>query len=853
MYQFSLQYFNSIFNMTITNAEQADTLDKRLKTLLEETTFAIYRNVARGLFERHKLIFSFMVCVDIMRQKMLIKDAEWNYFLRGAAGIDKKQPPKPEADWLSEENWTKCVDLEEYLPCFHGLTEDLMRTPIYCALGELEIRLNPEKWENYSTPDPPAYVRPPTPDEGDEKVDDNIGHWEEKLTMFQKLILVKIFKEEKVVSTTTDFVVANSGKHFVENPPITLSSLYADMTSLTPLVFVLSTGSDPMGAFLRFAKERDYVDKLQAISLGQGQGPIAEKMINAARETGGWIFLQNCHLAKSFMPRLEEIFKEFKELPADAIHEDFRLFLSSMPTNFFPVTILQGSVKVTNEPPKGLRSNIRGAFASITTSFFEDNALGIQWRRMIFGLCFFHAAIQERKKFGPLGWNIRYEFTDSDRECAVLNLELFCSEDRIPWDALIYITGEITYGGRVTDAIDQRCLRTILSRFFREETLNPDYKFSESGVYFAPAFDKMDEYQEYVNKLPISDDPEVFGMHNNANLAFQRQETGNLVNTILEVQPRLESGGGGKTSDEIVQELAQSILEKLQIFKLDMDSADQSMFRLDSKGRVNSLTTVLQQEVERFKKLLKVIVNSLQTLKKAIAGLVVMSEQMEMMYTSFLNNQVPTLWEESAYPSLKPLGSWVKDLVLRCHFTQRWVEKGPPKSFWISGFFFPQGFLTGALQNHARKYDHPIDRLSFHFHPMALFRDQGEYHEELSQVAFGEEPEADKVLPEITDGVVVHGLFTDAFQFDTDTMLMASEKDRVMNDRMPLLHMEPKMDFASPPEDYLCPLYKTGARAGVLSTTGHSTNFVVMVHLPTEQHPDFWISRGSALLCGLAD
>jgi len=72
---------------------------------------------------------------------------------------------------------------------------------------------------------------------------------------------------------------------------------------------------------------------------------------------------------------------------------------------------------------------------------------------------------QERKKFGPLGWNIRYEFTDSDRDCALLNLELFCTEDRIPWDALIYITGEITYGGRVTDAIDQRCLRTILSRY----------------------------------------------------------------------------------------------------------------------------------------------------------------------------------------------------------------------------------------------------------------------------------------------------------------------------------------------------------------------------------------------------
>jgi hypothetical protein len=68
-----------------------------------------------------------------------------------------------------------------------------------------------------------------------------------------------------------------------------------------------------------------------------------------------------------------------------------------------------------------------------------------------------------------------------------------------------------------------------------------------------------------------------------------------------------------------------------------------------------------------------------------------MSEELEMVYTAFLNNQVPKLWANAAYPSLKPLGSWVKDLILRCLFIQNWIRNGPPKSFWISGFFFPQG------------------------------------------------------------------------------------------------------------------------------------------------------------------
>ena len=90
----------------------------------------------------------------------------------------------------------------------------------------------------------------------------------------------------------TDFVSENLGKVFVESPAVDLATLYEDMTPYTPLVFVLSTGSDPMGAFQRFAKERGFMERIQAISLGQGQGPVAEKMIDIAVKNGDWVFLQ---------------------------------------------------------------------------------------------------------------------------------------------------------------------------------------------------------------------------------------------------------------------------------------------------------------------------------------------------------------------------------------------------------------------------------------------------------------------------------------------------------------------------------------------------------------------------------
>ncbi|XP_018593809.2 dynein heavy chain 6, axonemal [Scleropages formosus] len=847
MYQFSLKYFKQLFNTTIETSERSSDLDVRLQTLLDQTLLASYTSVSRGLFERHKAVYSFLLCVEIMRQRGEVSDAEWQHFLRGTAGIEKEYAAKPNVPWLSDFTWQTCCSLEDIMPCFQGIKNDIVSTQIAITLGSLEVSINPETWEGYVTELPPDSKEDPNNDQSDVVRD----HWDQRLGAFQKLLLIRSFMEEKVVFAVTQFVIVSLGKQFVENPPVDLATLYSNMSPSTPLVFILSTGSDPMGAFQRFAKEKNYLDRVESISLGQGQGPIAEKMILEALKTGSWVFLQNCHLAVSWMLAMEELIKTFSE-PDTTIHKNFRLFLSSMPTKVFPVTVLQNSVKVTNEPPKGLRANVRRAFTELTNPFFEEHILGRQWRKIIFGVCFFHAIVQERKKFGPLGWNIGYEFSDSDRECALLNLNLYCHVGSIPWDALTYITGEITYGGRVTDAWDQRCLRTILKRFFSPANLEDGHRYSSSGTYFAPEADSLHHYREYIEKLPLIDDPEIFGMHENANLAFQRQETSTLIGTILEVQPRSSAGGGGKSNDEIVQELAESILAKLPE-KLDMETASESLFKRDANGRVNSLTTVLGQEVDRFNSLLRVLQVSLNILQKAIAGLVVMSEEMERIYNSFLNNQVPDHWANAAYPSLKPLGSWVKDLALRTSFIDNWIQHGQPKSFWISGFFFPQGFLTGTLQNHARAYNLPIDELNFRFNMVPAYYDQSVVTEALKSLAAGSELEMDATLPTPEDGVLVHGMFMDASRWDDDNMVIEDALPRVMNPPLPVVHFEPQQNYTAEASLYEAPLYKTSARAGTLSTTGHSTNFVVTVMLPSSRLSDYWISKGSALLCQLND
>ncbi|XP_063373463.1 dynein axonemal heavy chain 6 [Cydia amplana] len=827
MYQFSLKYFNQVFNQVIERSEKSDVLETRLQILYREITLNVYQNVSRGLFERHKLVFSFLLNTAIYLNAGLIRQDQWNFILRGAAGTSVVPPKKPLIESLTEQIWLQANHLNEMDPSFQGIVEDCLKK-IHIKIGSFEVDIHVDRSNN----------RPP------------IKNWNEILEPFEKLMIIKCLKEEKLVFAIAQYVSISLGKVFIESPTVQLATLYADTTCSIPLVFVLSTGSDPFGAFQRFATEMGVRDRVHSISLGQGQGPVAEKMINGAKPKGDWVFLQNCHLAASWMLSLELIVARLTTDPG-LLSNDFRLFLSSMPTPKFPVSVLQNAVKVTNEPPKGLKANVKRALIEMEEDFFENNVLGQDWRTMLFGICMFHAIIQERKKFGPLGWNITYEFNNSDRECAMLNLQMFCEGGVIPWAALEYITSLITYGGRVTDMWDQRCLTTILKKFFSPVTLEEGYTYSQSGIYYCPRQDKLEVYREYVDTLPVIESPEVFGMHDNANIAFENKETNTLINTIVEVQPRMGGGGGGDTPDQIVWRICDSTRATVAR-GIDKSTINPALMELDDMGQLNSLTTVLIHETDRFNTLLGLIHSSLTELQKAIKGIVVMSEDFEEVFTSFMNNKVPAMWHKKGYNSLKSLGSWIHDLVLRVDFIEKWLVDGSQRSSWVSGLFFPQGLLTGSLQSYARRYRVPIDALMFDFTPHRTFLSQEDVYKE-NKRKNKDNKDVYGVLEVPTDGVNIHGLFIDAARWDVEHNCLVDALPGQMNPPLPVVWFYPVLQLPKPDPRYEAPLYKTSERAGTLSTTGHSTNFVLPVLLAANAPSDYWIIRGTALLTQITD
>lgn len=798
MYQYSLIWFINLYIISIENANKSKDLDKRLKFLKDTFTYNLYSNVCRSLFDKDKLMFSYVMCSKMLLSTGDINIDEHIFLITG--GIAIENPIKKPVEWLPDKSWDEICRISD-LPNYAGFQQDFER--------------NTSSWQEvYDDMEPHNKPLP--------------GKWDTKLSAFQKLLVIRLLRPDKLTTAIADFVERQLGRKYITPPPFDIAKSFGDSNCLAPLIFILSPGSDPMGALIKYCERMGYGHRFNSISLGQGQGPIARAMIERAQLEGGWVCLQNCHLAVSWLPVLEKIIEGFDLTNTDL---SFRLWLTSYPSDRFPQSVLQVAVKMTNEPPTGLQHNLNRSYISEPvkeTEFFEGcPGKDKTFSKLLYGISFFHAVVQERKKFGPLGWNIQYGFNDSDFQISVMQLQMFLNQyEEIQYVAIKYLTGECNYGGRVTDDWDRRLIVTILDNFVNPGVVNdPNYTFCDIGPqYGLPRRCEYQDYLKHIETVPVNPPPEVFGLHMNAGITRDYTTSMELTAALVLVEGGGSGGEGGNTETILIQ-MAAEILSKLP-GTFDLETA-QKIYPVDYN---ESMNTVLIQEMERFNKLLCEIKTSLLDLQKAVKGLIVMSASLDYQGNAMLLGRIPDNWRKVSYPSLKPLPSYVTDFIERLAMLNNWYENGKPPTFWLSGFFFTQAFLTGSVQNYARAMKIPIDLLVFDF--------------DVRKVDY------ENIPPE--SGVYVLGLFMDGGRWDRKTKAIAEQFPKILNDNMPAVWLFPKMknDFREGTR-YKCPLYKTLERKGVLATTGHSSNFVLAFYLPSDKPSAHWTKRSVALLLQL--
>ncbi|XP_077988088.1 dynein axonemal heavy chain 2-like [Glandiceps talaboti] len=794
MYQFSLDAYIDLFNMSIDKSQRSPTLETRITNLNEYHTYAVYRYTCRGLFEKHKLLFSFQMCAKILEAAGKLNMDEYNFFLRGGIVLDKEeQMDNPCPGWLVDSAWDNITELDK-LANFHGLAASFEQYP--------------RDWNIWYTSAEPESA--PLP-----------GEWDNATNELQRMLIVRSIRPDRVSFCVTSFIVNNLGSKFVEPPVLDMKQVVDDSTTKTPLIFVLSTGVDPTSSLLQLAEQTGMAHRFHALSLGQGQAPIATRMIKEGVREGNWVFLANCHLSLSWMPQLDKL---VEQLQVEEPHPDFRLWLSSSPHPDFPISILQAGIKMTTEPPKGLKANMKRLYQLITEQQFVRCHKPEKYKKLLFALCFFHSILIERRKFRMLGWNIMYGFNDSDFEVSENLLSIYLDEyDDTPWDALKYLIAGVNYGGHVTDDYDRRLLLTYINEYFTESSVaQPFYKLSMLPTYYIPKDGPLQTYREYISMLPGVDHPEAFGQHPNADIASQITETRTLFDTLLSLQPQV-SVTQGESRETKVLKLAADVLERIPP---DIDYEGTAKILKDDPSPLN---VVLLQEIQRYNILLQRIRSSLIDLDKGIKGFVVMSNELEDIFNCIFDARVPPTWQK-AFPSNKPLAAWTRDLVQRVDQFEKWASTAhPPVLFWMSGFTFPTGFLTAVLQTAARQNNISVDSLSWEFIVSTV--------------------DDNNLVQPPKDGVWVKGLYLEGAGWDKKNACLVEAAPMELVCSMPTIHFKPVENKKKSGKGmYLCPCYYYPNRSG----TSDRASFVVGVDLKSGSFAsDHWTKRGTALLMSL--
>eukprot|EP00767_Chilomastix_cuspidata_P003879 gnl/Chilomastix_cuspidata/4008.p1 GENE.gnl/Chilomastix_cuspidata/4008~~gnl/Chilomastix_cuspidata/4008.p1 ORF type:complete len:4809 (-),score=800.22 gnl/Chilomastix_cuspidata/4008:14-12793(-) len=807
MYQFSLDSYIQLFVISIDQSPTSEDLEERIEALNDYHTYAVYKYCCRGLFTRHKLLFSFQMCVKILMEDGKIDPEEYGFLLRGGVILDKsEQPSNPAPEWLPDSSWDDITALDR-LPNFTNL------------IPQFEGRL--KEWKKFYVSEKPETLP-------------LVGELESNSNDLQRMIFIRCLRPDRISHAVSNFVSNSLGPRFIDPPQPDLTSAMADSSPSTPIIFVLSPGMDPAAMLRAYAHGRNMTERLEVLALGQGQAPKAVAAFHRALKSGGWLFLANAHLLLSWLPELEKL---IASIPSSKPHKDFQLWISSDPHPKFPIGVLQASIKITTEPPSGIKANLARIYNSLdndTLGTFAGNPKkDPPFRRLLFGLSFFHSILIERRKFLTLGFNIPYGFNDSDFQIcsAILSMYIDIYTD-IPWRALHYLIAEANYGGRVTDDWDRRVLRVYMSNIFCEQAAREDNYMLAPPLpeFYIPPNGNISAYKEYIQTLPIVDPPGVFGQHPNADIASQITESRQLLQTLLALQPRTASSEG-LDRDSVVDALCSDLLKRLppKIANLPPPVKDMS----DEEA---PQTTVLLQEADRYNSLLAMIRFELDAVQKGLKGLVVMSQHLDHIATNLANNIVPAGWN-GVFLSNKPLAPWFRELIERIDLIQNWTNNGHPRVMWLGGLTFPTAYITALLQQAARKRGCAIDALRWRF-----------------EVTKAVDPLRDikpSMLLGVGEGAYVMGTFIEGAGWDIDKAYIDEPKPMDLVTPMPIIHFQP-VDAREKKRKglYRCPCYYYPVRTG----TREHPSFIIEVDLDAGQFPpEHWVKRGVALLLTLSN
>ncbi len=510
LYQYSLQFFLDIFtSVLVENNDLKDVKDytKRLAIITEALFETCFNRVTRGMLHDDRIVFGLLLTRIFMRgrtSEVGFLDDEFQHLLRG------------DEDQASSLNTTNKMAL---------------------AAENLKEKLSAFKAIDIRSGDFAEWIDSPTPEDSVPKLWSESEDNKEKTLMYQ-LLSVKVFRPDRTVAACSRFVQSILGPKFSMERELDLASIVeAEVKANTPILMCSVAGFDASARVDDLATELG--KSMTSIAIGSEEGfAQADKAINSASKSGRWVLLKNVHLAPSWLVTLE------KKLHSLQVHPGFRLFLTCEITPKLPVNLLRAGRIFTFEPPPGVKANLVRTFATIPAA--RMMRAPNERARLYFLLAWFHAIVQERLRYSPLGWSKLYEFNESDLRVACDMLDTWIDAtsmgrtnlppDRVPWKAVFTLMSQCIYGGKIDNEFDQRLLESFLEKLFNAKCFDHDSMLVKNKNIHMPEGVRRDQFLAWIEALPEKQTPEWLGLPNNAETVLLTNLAKATVVKLLKMQ-----------------------------------------------------------------------------------------------------------------------------------------------------------------------------------------------------------------------------------------------------------------------------------------------------------------------------
>ena len=380
------------------NDVSEEDFNHRCLSLTASITSVLFRYIERGIFARDLLTVATLLSFAVAEASDTLEHSLFLCLLSpvkaqgGAAGGMTEDV----GAWLPVMVWSQIKGLEK------GAVENIGLVA-FEGLGD-QVNSDPDGWHKWYEHPKPETQPPP----GGLK----------SITGISMLILLRTMRADRIPAGLQAYVASMLGPAFSEPLPFNMLDTYTESSASTPIFFVLFPGVDPTPWVELLGSKFDVnlrKGTLRNISMGQGQESPAEATLDVMAKQGGWIMLQNIQLMESWLRRLERKL----ELASEAAAMNFRCFLSAEPPPLphlcnIPESLLQTCIKVANEAPADFKSNLQRAWACFCQEQLDDCNHATEFKKCLFGLCFFHALILGRRRFGQQGWSRAYGFNTGD-------------------------------------------------------------------------------------------------------------------------------------------------------------------------------------------------------------------------------------------------------------------------------------------------------------------------------------------------------------------------------------------------------------------------------------------------------